>query len=266
MLHLWTRAIYKSEYKLLASPILRHGGIYNDKEVFNGISKSRKFGPRMSKSRPKSNEQQARLKELEQKHRAEMRIVDIVRGIEACPWNELPALLRSSRDRLGHACPASPARRKEETYFKKSPYAGAYALPFLDAWDSPFPPLTRAERRGPRVCPLGGLTCDPACPWSSPKEPKPFTPRARGHLAGQPTETPPPRRKSFSSHHHGGGGGFSTCRYPAAGDAEECVFLNGRHPWRPGWPMRRTEPHRIRIKVSPPAWADRARTTMSPTG
>ena len=61
------------------------------------------------------NGSQARLKELEQKHREaeNEEIVDIVRGMSVS-LDELPALLRQLRDGSGHGV-QKPGERKEET-------------------------------------------------------------------------------------------------------------------------------------------------------
>ena len=77
------------------------------------ISKSAKIWAEMEKVKAKINEQQARLKELEQKHREaeNEEIVDIVRGMSVT-LDELPALLRQFRggpsghgvQKLGHPC------------------------------------------------------------------------------------------------------------------------------------------------------------------
>jgi hypothetical protein len=69
----------------------------------------------MEKVKAKINEQQARLKELEQKHREaeNEEIVDIVRGMSVS-LDELPALLRQLRDGSGHGV-QKPGERKEET-------------------------------------------------------------------------------------------------------------------------------------------------------
>ena len=63
------------------------------------ISKSAKIWAEMEKVKAKIGEQQARLKELEQKHREaeNEEIVDIVRGMSVS-LDELPALLRQLRD------------------------------------------------------------------------------------------------------------------------------------------------------------------------
>ena len=63
------------------------------------ISKSAKIMAEMEKVKAKIGEQQARLKELEQKHREaeNEEIVDIVRGMSVS-LDELPALLRQLRD------------------------------------------------------------------------------------------------------------------------------------------------------------------------
>ena len=67
------------------------------------VSKSAKIWAEMEKVKAKINEQQARLKELEQKHREaeNEEIVDIVRGMSVS-LDELPALLRQLRDGSGH--------------------------------------------------------------------------------------------------------------------------------------------------------------------
>ena len=78
-------------------------------------TKSAKIWAEMEKVRAKINEQQARLKELEQKHREaeNEEIVDIVRGMSVS-LDELPALLRQLRDGSGHGV-QKPGERKEET-------------------------------------------------------------------------------------------------------------------------------------------------------
>ena len=67
------------------------------------VSKSAKIWAEMEKVKAKISEQQARLKELEQKHREaeNEEIVDIVRGMSVS-LDELPALLRQFRDGSGH--------------------------------------------------------------------------------------------------------------------------------------------------------------------
>ena len=79
------------------------------------VSKSAKIWAEMEKVKAKINEQQARLKELEQKHREaeNEEIVDIVRGM-SISLDELPALLRQLRDGSGHGV-QKPGERKEET-------------------------------------------------------------------------------------------------------------------------------------------------------
>ena len=79
------------------------------------VSKSAKIWAEMEKVKAKINEQQARLKELEQKHREaeNEEIVDIVRGMSVS-LDELPALLRQLRDGSGHGV-QKPGERKEET-------------------------------------------------------------------------------------------------------------------------------------------------------
>ena len=79
------------------------------------VSKSAKIWAEMEKVKAKISEQQARLKELEQKHwEAENEeIVDIVRGMSVS-LDELPALLRQLRDGSGHGV-QKPGERKEET-------------------------------------------------------------------------------------------------------------------------------------------------------
>jgi major membrane immunogen (membrane-anchored lipoprotein) len=79
------------------------------------ISKSAKIWAEMEKVKAKIGEQQARLKELEQKHREaeNEEIVDIVRGMSVS-LDELPALLRQLRDGSGHGV-QKPGERKEET-------------------------------------------------------------------------------------------------------------------------------------------------------
>lgn len=63
------------------------------------ISKSAKIMAEMEKVKARIGEQQARLKELEQKHREaeNEEIVDIVRGMSVS-LDELPTLLRQLRD------------------------------------------------------------------------------------------------------------------------------------------------------------------------
>lgn len=79
------------------------------------VSKSAKIWAEMEKVKSKISEQQARLKELEQKHREaeNEEIVDIVRGMSVS-LDELPALLRQLRDGSGHGV-QRPGERKEET-------------------------------------------------------------------------------------------------------------------------------------------------------
>lgn len=79
------------------------------------VSKSAKIWVEMEKVKAKINEQQTRLKELEQKHREaeNEEIVDIVRGMSVS-LDELPALLRQLRDGSGHGV-QKPGERKEET-------------------------------------------------------------------------------------------------------------------------------------------------------
>ena len=79
------------------------------------VSKSAKIWAEMEKIKAKINEQQARLKELEQKHREaeNEEIVDIVRGMSVS-LDELPALLRQLRDGSGHGV-QKHRERKEET-------------------------------------------------------------------------------------------------------------------------------------------------------
>ena len=77
------------------------------------VSKSAKIWAELEKVKAKINEQQARLKELEQKHREaeNEEIVDIVRGMSVS-LDELPALLRQLRDGSGHGV-QKPGERKE---------------------------------------------------------------------------------------------------------------------------------------------------------
>lgn len=79
------------------------------------VSKSAKIWAEMEKVKAKINEQQARLKELEQKHREaeNEEIVDIVRGMSVS-LDELPALLRQLRYGSGHGV-QKPGEGKEET-------------------------------------------------------------------------------------------------------------------------------------------------------
>lgn len=69
-------------------------------------SKSAKIQGEIDKARAKLNEQQARLRELEQKHKEaeNEEIVDIVRGM-SIPLDELPVLLQKLRG--GEAAPTS---------------------------------------------------------------------------------------------------------------------------------------------------------------
>lgn len=79
------------------------------------ISKSAKIWAEMEKVKAKINEQQARLKELEQKHREaeNEEIVDIVRGMSVA-LDELPALLRQFRDGTsGHRVQKSGEGKEE---------------------------------------------------------------------------------------------------------------------------------------------------------
>ena len=79
------------------------------------VSKSAKIWAEMEKVKAKINEQQARLKELEQKHREaeNEEIVDIVRGMSVS-LDELPALQRQLGDgpASGHGV-QKPGERKE---------------------------------------------------------------------------------------------------------------------------------------------------------
>ena len=79
------------------------------------VSTSAKIWAEREKVKAKINEQQARPKELEQKHREaeNEEIVDIVRGMSVS-LDELPALLRQLRDGSGHGV-QKPGERKEET-------------------------------------------------------------------------------------------------------------------------------------------------------
>ena len=76
-------------------------------------TKSAKIWAEMEKVKAKISDQQARLKELEQKHREaeNEEIVDIVRGMSVS-LDELPALLRQLRDGSGHGV-QKPGERKE---------------------------------------------------------------------------------------------------------------------------------------------------------
>ena len=66
------------------------------------VSKSQKIQAEIDKVKVKISEQQARLKELEQKHREaeNEEIVDIVRGMSV-PLDELPLLLQKLRGASG---------------------------------------------------------------------------------------------------------------------------------------------------------------------
>ena len=79
------------------------------------VSKSAKIWAEMEKVKAKIGEQQARLKELEQKHREaeNEEIVDIVRGMSVS-LDELPALLRQLRDGTsGHGVQKSSEGKEE---------------------------------------------------------------------------------------------------------------------------------------------------------
>ena len=67
-------------------------------------TKSAKIWAEMEKVKAKISDQQARLKELEQKHKEaeNEEIVDIVRGM-SIPLNELPLLLQKLRGTSGQA-------------------------------------------------------------------------------------------------------------------------------------------------------------------
>lgn len=80
------------------------------------LSKSAKIMAEMEKVKAKISDQQARLKELEQKHREaeNEEIVDIVRSMSVS-LDELPALLRQLRGGAsGHGVQKS-SEEKEET-------------------------------------------------------------------------------------------------------------------------------------------------------
>ena len=68
------------------------------------VSKSAKIWAEMEKVKAKINDQQARLKELEQKYKEaeNEEIVDIVRGM-SIPLDELPLLLQKLRGTSGQA-------------------------------------------------------------------------------------------------------------------------------------------------------------------
>ena len=76
-------------------------------------SKSAKIMAEMEKVKAKISEQQARLKELEQKHNEE--IVDIVRGM-SISLEELPLVLQRIKagDALGQNVPKSAGPEKED--------------------------------------------------------------------------------------------------------------------------------------------------------
>ncbi|WP_133968193.1 DUF4315 family protein [Eubacterium limosum] len=77
-------------------------------------SKSAKIQGEIDKARAKLNEQQARLRELEQKHKEaeNEEIVDIVRGM-SIPLDELPVLLQKLRG--GEAAPTSGQNVQKST-------------------------------------------------------------------------------------------------------------------------------------------------------
>lgn len=80
-------------------------------------AKSMKIQAEIDKVKVKISEQQARLKELEQKHREaeNEEIVDIVRGMSVS-LDELPALLRQLRDgpASGHGVQKSGGKESAE--------------------------------------------------------------------------------------------------------------------------------------------------------
>lgn len=78
------------------------------------ISKSAKIQAEMEKVKAKISDQQARLKELEQKHKEaeNEEIVDIVRGM-SIPLDELPLLLQKLRGTSGQAGQKSTPAEKE---------------------------------------------------------------------------------------------------------------------------------------------------------
>ena len=82
------------------------------------ISKSAKIMAEMEKVKAKISDQQARLKELEQKHKEaeNEEIVDIVRGM-SISLEELPLVLQRLRagDTLGQNVPKSTNAEKEDT-------------------------------------------------------------------------------------------------------------------------------------------------------
>ena len=73
-------------------------------EVSMATTKSAKIWAEMEKVKAKISDQQARLKELEQKHKEaeNEEIVDIVRGM-SIPLDELPLLLQKLRGTSGQA-------------------------------------------------------------------------------------------------------------------------------------------------------------------
>ena len=79
------------------------------------ISKSTKIEAEIERVKAKISEQQARLKELEQK-KVEAEIVDIVRGM-SIPLAELPVVLQQIRAgaTLGQNVPKSETEDKEDT-------------------------------------------------------------------------------------------------------------------------------------------------------
>jgi len=81
------------------------------------ISKSAKIQAEIEKVTAKINEQQARLKELEQKklEAENSEIVEIVRGMSVS-LTDLPVLLQTikSGGTLGHSAPKSDAAEKED--------------------------------------------------------------------------------------------------------------------------------------------------------
>ena len=81
------------------------------------VSKSQKIQAEIDKVKVKISEQQARLKELEQKHREaeNEEIVDIVRGM-SIPLAELPLLFEKLKGdgALGQSVPKSEEEKKEE--------------------------------------------------------------------------------------------------------------------------------------------------------
>ena len=109
--------ICQPQQQLLAISFLRLWA-FTVKEAFMAISKSAKIEAEIEKVKAKITEQQARLKDLEQKkvEAENSEIVDIVRGM-SIPLAELPVVLQQIRAgaTLGQNVPKSETEDKEDT-------------------------------------------------------------------------------------------------------------------------------------------------------